>query len=161
MCQAGDSSRNLNGAQNLEAENSRRPGMKDGQSAHLVWMPTLIRILPPPDCSHNIDRLLRVPRGLEPIPGKARPCQTHGGASLTSVSLWQRAQTCYIKDLACSWSLSSNTQPRVHAFESGRETSEANPALSGQRECYVKSGMERPRRLVAGNDRQATWQPAI
>lgn len=76
--------------------------------AHIwVWMPTLIRTLPPLACSHNIDRLLRVPRGLEPIPGKEescspRPCQTHGGTSLTSVSPWQEAQSCYIKDLACS-----------------------------------------------------------
>lgn len=87
---------------------------KMGRAHILVWMPTLIRILPPLDCSHNIDRLLRVPRGLEPIPGKeesctAWPCQTHGGASLTSVLRWQEAQSCYIKDLACSWSPSKNT----------------------------------------------------
>lgn len=97
-------------------------------------MPTLIRILPPPGCSHNIDRLLRVPRGLEPIPGKeesctARPCQTHGGASLTSVSPWQEAQTCYIKDLACSWNLSGNTEPGAHASTSSQGTAVANPAL--------------------------------
>lgn len=107
----GGSSRNLNGVQNLEAENSQKA---KGRAYSLVRMPTLIRILPPPDCSHNIDRLLRVPRGLEPIPGKEesctdRPCQTHRGASLTSVLRWQEAQTCYIKGLACSWSLSSNT----------------------------------------------------
>jgi hypothetical protein len=73
------------------------------------WMLTPIRILPPLACSHNIDRLLRVPRARAGAhPGKeessrAGPCQTHGGTSLTSVSLWQGAQTCYIKDLACSW----------------------------------------------------------
>lgn len=88
-----------------------------GRAQTGVWMPTLIRILPPPDCSHNIDRLLRVPRGLEPGPGKeesctARPCQTRGGASLASVLLWQEARTCYIKDLACSWSLS-----KTHSLE--------------------------------------------
>lgn len=99
----------------------------------LVWMRMLIRILPSLACSHNIDRLLRVPRGLEPIPGKeescmAGPCQTHGGASLTSVLLWQEAQTCYIKDLAYSWSLSKNTQPGTHASPPGQGTSEANPS---------------------------------
>lgn len=107
--------------------------MKDGQSTYFGLDAELIRILPPPDCSHNIDRLLRVPRGLEPIPGKeesctVRPCQTHRGASLTSVLSWQEAQTCYIKDLAYSWSLSCNTQPRAHASKSGQGMSEAKPA---------------------------------
>ena len=131
----GRSSRHLNAAQNLEAENSQEARNERWGRVH-TWagMPTLIRTLPSPDCSHNIDRLLRVPRGLEPIPGKeescmAWPCQTHGGASLTSVLLWQEAQTCYIKDLACSWSLSKNTQPRAHASQSGQRTSEAKPAL--------------------------------
>lgn len=129
-----------------------------GQSADLVWMPPLIRILPPPDCSHNIDRLLRVPRGLEPVPGKeescaARPCQTHGGASLTSASLWQEAQTHYIKELACSWSRSSSTQPGVHASKSGRETSEPGPAWSGHRERSVRSGLGAASKAGSGNNR--------
>lgn len=30
----------------------------------------------PTSCSHNIDRLLRVPRGLEPVPGKGEKLQS-------------------------------------------------------------------------------------
>lgn len=132
----GASSKNVTGAPSLETENSQKARTERWAGLHtLVWMPTLIRILPRLDSGHNIDRLLRVPRGLEPIPGKeesctAWPCQTHGGASLTSVSPWQEAQTCYIKDLACSWSPSKNTQPRAQASKSRQGTSEANPPLS-------------------------------
>lgn len=58
---------------------------KMGRTHTWGWILMLIRILPPLACSHNIDRLLRVPRGLEPIPekkkagglGLARPMEAH------------------------------------------------------------------------------------
>lgn len=78
------------------------------------------------------------------------PYQTHGGASLTSVSQWQAAQTRYITDLACSWSPSENTQPGAQVLtQPGTDEANLHFGTENSEEWagdFLEAGRRKPQR---------------